>query len=63
MLKVIYLMGLKNKKMVNPLVYDPDNNELIDPKTGDSWILFHTLYKFIFRAEPTSDYKFIIRTF
>lgn len=62
MLKVIYFIDLK-KMDIHSLVYDPNDNELIDPKTGDSWILFKASYKFIFEAKPTSDYKFIIRTF
>ena len=36
MLRVLHLINSYNHK-VNTYVYDPDNNELIDPKTGESW--------------------------
>ena len=36
MLKVIYFIYPKEKIQVS-WIYDPDNNELIDPKTGESW--------------------------
>ena len=38
MLKVIYFIYPKEKIQVS-WIYDPDNNELIDPKTGESWFL------------------------
>ena len=38
MLKVIYFIYPKEKIQV-PWIYDQDNNELIDPKTGESWFL------------------------
>ena len=38
MLKVIYFIYPKEKIQVS-WIYDPDNNELTDPKTGESWFL------------------------
>lgn len=38
MLRVLHLINRYNHK-VNTYVFDPDNNELIDPKTGESWFL------------------------
>ena len=36
MLKVTHIIHRFTHK-VNTYVFDPDNNELIDPKTGESW--------------------------
>ena len=36
MLRVLHLINRYNHK-VNTYVFDPYNNELIDPKTGESW--------------------------
>lgn len=36
MLRVLHLINSYNHK-VNTYIFDPDNNELIDPKTGESW--------------------------
>ena len=36
MLRVLHLINRYNHK-VNTYVFDPDNNELTDPKTGESW--------------------------
>ena len=38
MLKVTHIIHLFTHK-VNTYVFDPDNNEFIDPKTGESWFL------------------------
>ena len=38
MLKVTHIIHRFTHK-VNTYVFDPDNNELIDPKTGESWFL------------------------
>ena len=38
MLNVIYFIYPKEKIQVS-WIYDPDNNELTDPKTGESWFL------------------------
>ena len=38
MLRVLHLINRYNHK-VNTYVFDPDNNELTDPKTGESWFL------------------------
>ena len=38
MLKVIYFIYPKEKIQVS-WIYDSDNNEFIDPKTGESWFL------------------------
>ena len=62
MLKVIYFIYPKEKIQVS-WIYDPDNNELTDPKTGESWFLSKPSYKSFFERKSTSDYKFIIRTF
>lgn len=62
MLKVIYFIYQKEKIQVS-WIYDPYNNELIDPKTGESYFLSKPSYKSIFDMKSTSDYKFIIRTF
>ena len=62
MLKVIYFIYQKEKIQVS-WIYDPDNNELIDPKTGESNFLSKPSYKSVFEMKQTSDYKFIQRTF
>ena len=62
MLKVIYFIYTKEKIQVS-WIYDQDNNELIDPKTGESHFLSKPSYKSVFEMKPTSDYKFIKRTF
>ena len=36
MLRVLHLINRYNHK-VNTYVFDPDNNELTDLKTGESW--------------------------
>ena len=36
MLRVLHLINSYNHKVFT-YVFDPDNNELIDPKTGESW--------------------------
>ena len=36
MLRVLHLINRYNHKVFT-YVFDPDNNELIDPKTGESW--------------------------
>ena len=36
MLRVLHLINRYNHK-VNTYVFEPDNNELIDPITGESW--------------------------
>ena len=36
MLRVLHLINSYNHKVVT-YVFDPDNNELIDPITGESW--------------------------
>ena len=38
MLKVTHIIHRFTHK-VNTYVFDPDNNELTDPKTGESWFL------------------------
>ena len=38
MVKVTHIIHRFTHK-VNTYVFDPDNNELIDPKTGESWFL------------------------
>lgn len=38
MLRVLHLINSYNHK-VNTYVFDPDNNELTDPITGESWFL------------------------
>ena len=38
MLRVLHIINRYNHK-VNTYVFDPDNNELTDPKTGESWFL------------------------
>ena len=38
MLKVTHIIHRFTHK-VNTYVFDPDNNEFIDPKTGESWFL------------------------
>lgn len=61
MLKVLYIIDNSNNK-VDHLVFDPDDNELIDPKTGESWTF--TLDNWngpITRS--TTDFTFIKRTF
>ena len=62
MLKVIYFIYPKEKIQVS-WVYDPYNNELIDPKTGESNFLSKPSYKSVFEMKQTSDYKFIQLTF
>ena len=62
MLKVTHIIHRFTHK-VNTYVFDPDNNELIDPKTGESHFLSKPSYKSVFEMKPTSDYKFIKRTF
>ena len=62
MLRVLHLINRYNHK-VNTYVFDPDNNELTDPKTGESHFLSKPSYKSVFEMKPTSDYKFIKRTF
>ena len=62
MLKVIYFIYPKEKIQVS-WIYDPYNNELIDPKTGQSNFLSKPSYKSVFEMKQTSDYKFIKRTF
>ena len=62
MIKVIYFIYPKEKIQVS-WIYDPDNNELIDPKTGESDFLSKPSYESVFEMKPTSDYKFIKRTF
>ena len=62
MLNVIYFIYQKEKIQVS-WIYDPYNNELIDPKTGESNFLSKPSYKSVFEMKQTSDYKFIKRTF
>ena len=62
MLNVIYFIYPKEKIQVS-WIYDPYNNELIDPKTGESNFLSKPSYKSVFEMKQTSDYKFIQRTF
>ena len=62
MLKVIYFLYPKEKIPVS-WIYDPYNNELIDPKTGESNFLSKPSYKSVFEMKQTSDYKFIQLTF
>ena len=38
MIKVTHIIHRFTHK-VNTYVFDPDNNELTDPKTGESWFL------------------------
>ena len=38
MLRVLHIIHRFTHK-VNTYVFDPDNNELTDPKTGESWFL------------------------
>ena len=38
MVKVTHIIHSFTNK-VNTYVFDPDNNELTDPKTGESWFL------------------------
>ena len=38
MVKVTHIIHRFTHK-VNTYVFDPDNNELTDPKTGESWFL------------------------
>ena len=38
MLRVTHIIHRFTHK-VNTYVFDPDNNELTDPKTGESWFL------------------------
>lgn len=62
MLRVLHLINRYNHK-VNTYVFDPYNNELIDPKTGESNFLSKPSYESVFEMKPTSNYKFIKRTF
>lgn len=62
MLRVLHIINRYNHKVFT-YVFDPDNNELIDPKTGESEFFSKPLYKSVFELKSTSDYKFIIRTF
>lgn len=39
MLKVLHIINHFIPHKVFTYVFDPDNNELIDPKTGESWFL------------------------
>ena len=62
MIKVIYFIYPKEKIQVS-WIYDPYNNELIDPITGESNFLSKPSYESVFEMKLTSDYKFIKRTF
>ena len=60
MLKVIYFIYPKEKIQVS-WIYDPYNNELIDPKTGESW--FFTTDHWIKVLGNNPMYIIIKRTF
>ena len=60
MLRVLHLINRYNHK-VNTYVFDPDNNELIDPKTGESWFLPMEAWTKILGNNPM--YIIIKRTF
>ena len=60
MLRVLHLINRYNHK-VNTYVFDPDNNELIDPKTGESW--FFTTDHWIKVLGNNPMYIIIKRTF
>lgn len=61
MLKVLYIID-ESTKHIDHLVFDPDNNELINPISGETWTF--TLDNWngpITRS--TTDFTFIKRTF
>ena len=60
MLRVLHLINRYNHK-VNTYVFDPDNNELTDPKTGESWFL--NMDGWIKAIGNNSIYTTIKRTF
>lgn len=62
MLRVLHIINRFNHKVFT-YVFDSDNNELTDPKTGESEFFSKPSYKSVFELKSTSDYKFIIRTF
>ena len=61
MLKVIYLIDSFTNDVFTSLVFDPYNNELIDPKTGESW--FFTMYHYRVLYGNLSNIRVIKRTF
>ena len=61
MLKVIYLIDSFTNDVFTTLVFDPYNNELIDPKTGESWFFIMDHYRLLLKNVP--NIKIIKRTF
>lgn len=61
MLKVIYLIDSFTNDVFTTLVFDPYNNELIDPKTGESWFFTMDHYRLLLKNVP--NIKVIKRTF
>ena len=60
MLRVLHLINRYNHK-VNTYVFDPDNNELIDPKNGESWFFTTDHWTKVLGNNPM--YIIIKRTF
>lgn len=60
MLRVLHIIN-RFTHGVFTYVFDPDNNELIDPKTGESWFL--TMDAWIKALGNNSMYITIKRTF
>ena len=60
MLKVTHIIHRFTHK-VNTYVFDPDNNELTDPKTGESWFLTMEAWTKVLGNNPM--YIIIKRTF
>lgn len=64
MLKVVYFIDnftSFTNKVKNSLLFDPDNNELIDPKTGEPWFFTMDHYNILLKDIPNT--KIIKRTF
>ena len=60
MLKVTHIIHRFTHK-VNTYVFDPDNNELTDPKTGESWFFTTDQWTKVLGNNPM--YIIIKRTF
>lgn len=61
MLKVIYLIDSFTNDVNITLVFDPYNNELMNPKTGESWFFNMDHYRLLLKDVP--NIKVIKRTF
>lgn len=61
MLNVLYIID-ESTNHIDHLVFDPDNNELINPISGESWFFTNVHYNGPL-LRNTSDFTFIKRTF